>query len=393
MNDVGRETPEDVKLDTVFAPSPEFQSTPLDLKPSIKTMENGDKLSDPQKDLFQNLTHNPMEDLFRTSSGGQNTSARGYFRDVTLNSPDLFKADPTQPQNFSKSLQSKNTDLLKGEVDDLFRAAKGEESFHAGHAKEVNFFEKSPSIFVDPFRSSSNKDDDVFQSPQPNVANSFYTASTSEDLFQAVPTKSKELFHFKENKQDPSGEERDPFAMFSKENLDIFSSSSTNTVDPFPSPIRGDLFQDISSLDDKFGTTPSKQYDPFQDISNGTSDIFQPLPSTTNSKDIFVVTPQNTVPKATYSTLSFNSPSEMKLDAQLSPNVLKATPSESPTATQTESFSGLNDIVLTTPEGTNYDILQPTPFVRARNLAMSTKHSPTEMSHVRNRCHLRCKSH
>lgn len=379
MKDVGRKTSEDVNTDSALVPPPEFHSTPLDLKPRTNTVENGDKVSEPQKNLFWTLTPSPVEDLSGSSSVGQNTSARGYFHDVTLYSPDPFKADPAQLQNLSKTLPSKNYDL--------FQVPKGEELFHAGHAKEVNLFDESPSMYVNPFRSRSNEED-VFQSPQPTGVNPFYTATSSEDVFQAVPTKSGKLFHFKENKQDLSSKETDHVAMFSKENLDIFSSSSTNTVDPFPSPFRGDLFQDVSSLDDPFGTTPSKQYDPFQDISNGTSDIFQPLPSVTNGNNIFA---KNTASKATYSILPLSSPSEMKLDAQLLPDVLKVTPSESRTAIQTDSFKGLNDIVLTTPDGTTYDILQPTPFIRARNLAMSTKHSPAEMSHVRNRFHLICR--
>lgn len=340
-------------------------------------MENGDKVSEPQKNLFQTVTPSPVEDLLLISSVGHSTSARGHFHDVTLNSPDPFKEDPAQLQNLSKTFRSKNNDL--------FQIPKEEELFHAGHAKEVNLFDESSSMYVNPFRSLSNKDDDVFQSPQPTVENPFYTASSSDDLFQAAPTKSGELFPFQENNQDLSSKETDHVAMFSKEDLDIFSSSSTNTVDPFPSPFRGDLFQDVSSLDDPFGATPSKLYDPFQDVSNGTSDIFQPLPSVTNINNIFA---KNTASKATYSTLSLSRPSEMKLDGQVSPDALKATTWESRTATQTESFNGLSDIVLTTPEGTAYDILQPTPFVRARNLAMSTKHSPAETFHVCKTFHL-----
>ncbi|XP_026208581.1 uncharacterized protein si:cabz01007807.1 isoform X2 [Anabas testudineus] len=369
---VERETSQDINHDTILLPPPEFQSSPLDLQPPIKTVENGDKLSEPQKDPFQTLTHSLNGDLFQTSSLDQNTS-RGYFHDVTLNSPDLFKAAPAQPQNLSNTLQSNN---------DLFQPSKGEECFHAGRSKEVNVFDKSPSIYVDPFRSPSNKEDDVFLSPQPTVANLFLTATASEDLFQAVSNKGGELSHFKEKKQDLPSNEKNHVAMSSVENLDIFSTSSTSAIDPFPSPFRGDLFQDLSSLDDPFGTTPSKQNDPFQDISKGAFDIFQPLPSTTNGNNIFAITAKNTASKTTYSTLSLTSPSEMKMDAQPSPDVLKLTPAESRAATQTESLNGLNNIILTSPEGTKYDVLQPTPFTRARNRAMSTKHSPTEMSHV-----------
>lgn len=371
--DVERKTSEEVNFDTALFPPLTLHSTPLEVKPETNTMENGENLSAPQGNLFQTLTYGPVEDHLQTSSVGHDTSAWGYFRDVTLNSPDLFKADSAQLQNIAKTFQSKN--------DDLFQTPKEEEFLNAGHAEESDLFDESPSMNVNPVRASSNKEDDVFLSPQPSVVNPFQTATSSDDIFKPVPTKRGQLSHSKDNIQDLFSKESDHVAVSSKENLDIFSSSSTNSFDPFPSPIRGDLFQDFSSLDDPFGTTPSKQHDPFQDISNRTFDIFQPLPPVTNGYNVFTKkTPSNPM----YSTFSMMSPSEM------SPDVLKATPSDSRTAIQTQSFIGLNDVVLTTPEGTTYDILQPTPFSRARNRAMSTKHSSAEMHHVRNRFHLLC---
>lgn len=339
MNDRKREMSEDEMLNTVLAPPQEFQNTPLDLKPRPKlAMENGKQLSEHQKDPFQTLTHNSEEDVFQKASVGQNTSERGSFYDISLNSSDLFKANPAQPQGLSKTMHSINPDPSNKAVDGLFSAAKSEELFVTRHAKDVGFFNGSPSTFVDPFSSPSNNEDDVFMSPQQNVVNPFPTASISKDPFQADPTKTEDPFHFRGNQQDHSGED---FAAFSKENLDIVSTSSTNDpFDPFPSPIRGDLFQDVSSLDNPFGITTPKQYDPFQETSNRTSDIFQPL-----------------------------------------------APSRSPA----QPFSGHKDIILTTPEGTKYDILQPTPFVRARNLAMSAKHSPAEISHVCKGCNIICR--
>ncbi|XP_040887046.1 uncharacterized protein si:cabz01007807.1 isoform X2 [Toxotes jaculatrix] len=331
------EISEETDLNTIFVPPPEFQSSPLDFQPKIKTLENGDVFSEPQKDIFQTLTHNHTQDFFQTSALAHNASANGHFHDETLNSKDLFQA------------------------------VKEEEG--------VNPFDKSPSIFVDPFKSPSEKEDDVFQSPQPSVVNPFYTPSTNgADLFQAGPAENGDLFHINKNRQDLSTKANGLFDRSSKENLDVFSTSSTNAVDPFPSPITRDLFQEGSSLENPFGATPSKQYDPFQDVSNGTPDIFQPLPSHTNSRDIFE--------KATYSASSLNSPSELKLDMPSSPDLFRAAQSESLPAIQPKSFDKSHDIVLTTPQGTKRSILQPTPFSQASNLSVSPSQTRTEMTHV-----------
>ncbi|XP_049923695.1 uncharacterized protein si:cabz01007807.1 isoform X2 [Epinephelus moara] len=364
MEEVVRETSNEVNLDTIFVPPPEFQNSSLDLQPEMKTLENGAEFSQLPKDPFQTLTPNLKQGGFQTPTLAQNASANGHFVDVTLNSPDLFKPVTAQTQNLSKT-----SDLFKDEEVDPFKAAS-----------EVNLFDKSPSSFVNPFRSLNK--DDPFQSPQ-TMANPFDTTTTKEgDLFQTGPNESKELFHTKESKQDPSTKD-DLFGKpLSKQNLDIFSSSSTNSVDPFPSPVARDLFQDVSISDDPFGTTPSRQYDPFQDVSPGTPDIFQPLPSKTNSSDIFGITPSNTASKATFSTPILNSPSEEKLDMLSSPDLFKATPSESHPAIKPKLPDEPHDIFLTTPQGTEHDILQPSPFTRARNLSMSFGRSPPEMTHV-----------
>ncbi|XP_036967983.1 uncharacterized protein si:cabz01007807.1 isoform X3 [Acanthopagrus latus] len=372
--EVGKES-SDINFSTIFVPPPEFQSSPLDLQTDVKTVEHGDKFSEHQKDLFQVLTPNPVQDLFLASTLAQNQSANGHFHDVTLNSPDLFKPVPAQRQNLSKNLKSESTDLFKNEGVNLFQAAKGDHSLHAERPREENPLEKSASIFVDPFKSSSDKEDDLFRSPQPAFGNPFHTATTNGDLFQAVRTESREPFA----KQDPSTT-KDLFGMSSQKNLDVFSSSSANTVDPFPSPITRDLFQDVSSLDDPFGATPSKQFDPFQDLSNGTPDIFQPLPTKMNSNDVLEINPNNTASKTTSSTSSLNNSSDRKLDMSSSPDLFNA--SESNPAIQPKPSTWQHDVILTTPQGTDHDILQPTPFSRARNLSMTPGRSPAQMNHV-----------
>ncbi|TKS93190.1 Apolipoprotein L domain-containing protein 1 [Collichthys lucidus] len=343
------DAPSEGNLDAIFVPPPEFQSSPLDLQTEIKRAEDEAEPSEP-----------PLQDHFQTSTLARNPSTNGHFRDVTLNSPDLFRPVPAQRKNLSKTLELKSSELIKDEGVDLFQAAKGEDLFHAGHTREVNLFEKSPSIFTDPFRSPLNKEVDPFQSPQPVVSNPFQTDGA--DLFQTLPTK---------NGEHPSATE-DLFGMSSKNDLDIFSPSATNSVDPFPSPITMDLFQNVSSLEDPFGPTPSKQYNPFHS-SNGTPDIFQPL----KTKDIFEITQSSATSVAAP---SFNSPSEMELDTLPSlPDLFKATPSGSDLDIQPKSP---DEIVLTTPQGTKHDILLPTPFTRARNLSMSLSQSPSEMTHI-----------
>ncbi|XP_042367815.1 uncharacterized protein si:cabz01007807.1 isoform X2 [Plectropomus leopardus] len=336
------------------------QNSPLDLEPELR--ENGAELSEPPKDLFQTLTPNPMQGGLQTPSLAQDASASGHFVDITLNSPDLFTT-----QNLSKT-----PDLFKDEGVNPFRAAKGEDLFRA--ARQANQLDESPSGFVDPFVSPLSKDD-PFKSPKPMMANSVDNATT-KDLFQALPTKNEELLH-KENKNDPFKE--DPFGTsFSKQNLDEFSSSST--FDPFPSPLARNLFQDVSSLDDPFGNTPSRQYNPFHDVSPETPDIFQPLPSKSNGMDIFGITPNNTASKATYSTPLLNSPPEVKVDTLSLPDLFKATPSESHPAIPPKLPDKPSDIFLTTPQETKH-ILEPTPFTRARNLSMLPSHS-AKMTHV-----------
>ncbi|XP_037614094.1 uncharacterized protein si:cabz01007807.1 isoform X2 [Sebastes umbrosus] len=307
------------------------------------------------------------------------SSSRGHvIEDVGRRTPEAVNLDTiaVPPPEFPSSLDlqpemktltpnQNSTDLFqpmfKDDGVDLFQATEGEDLLHAENTMVGNPFVRSSSIFVDPLNSSSNKEDDLFRSTQPVMANPLYTTTTKEaDLPRADPTKSEDLFHKQE----------DLFGMSSFQ--DAFSSSSTNAVDPFPSPITRDLFQDVSSLDDPFGTTPTRHYNPFHDFSPGTTDIFKPLPPKTNGTDVFGITSSDT-PKATYFTPSLNSPSEMKLDAPLEPtDLFKATPSESESP---------DDLFLPTPQGTKPDIPQPSPFSRARNLSMMHGQSQADRIH------------
>ncbi|KAK9524938.1 hypothetical protein VZT92_017295 [Zoarces viviparus] len=358
MEDEGRRTSEEVNLDAIFISPPDFQSSPLDLQPDMKTVENGAELP---KDPFETFTPKLMQDPFQTPGLAQNASTNGYFHDVTLNTPDLFKPMPAQTQNPPKS---SDPFMVYDDGVDLSQAAKGEDVLHAERTTEVNLFDKSPSVL-------SNKENELFQPPQPETTNPFSAAWPKEaDLSRAVPSG--------EDDQNPFMKD-DIFGMSSFK--DVFSSSSTNTVDPFPSPITRDLFQDLSSLDDPFGTTPSRLYDPFQDVSPGTPDFFKPLPSETDSRDVFGITSRNTAPKAAFSTPLISSPSDMNPDVPSPLDLFKAN-LESHPGIQAKPSDMPRDIVLTTPQGTEHDILQPSPFSRARNLSMRHSQSPAEMTHV-----------
>lgn len=325
-------------LNTHFVPPPGFQSSPLDLQPEVQTVENGDKFSELQKDLFHPWTL------------AQNSSASDH---LPLNN--LFKANPSRTPDLPRT-----SDLFKGA--ELFQAAAQAD--------------KSPGIFMDPFKSPSNQANGLLQSSQSAVGNPFHTASASEaDLFQAVPTNVKD-------NRDPFTKENGLFGVASEENRDLFSSSSTSAVDPFPSPVARDLFQDLSSVEDPFGPTPSKQHDPFHDVSSGTPDFFLPLPSKADSRDVFQTVPSN----AAFSRPSFNCASETRLDPLMSPGLFRAT--ESPPVDRPTTSS--SRVVLTTPQGTKHAVLHPTPFSQARNLSVSPSQSLGEMTHVRTWYHWTC---
>lgn len=380
--DKRKKTLESVDCDSLFVSPPDFQSSPPDLPSENRTEENGGTFPEPKNNLFKSQNDNNDQDLFHRSAPSHNATVNG-FHDVTLNSPNLFKATPAQAQNLSKSFPSRSSDLFKGEEDDLFQADKKEDLFETAWAKKADPFDKPASTFVDPFTSPLNKEDDLFQTPKSTVANPFYTATEkADDLFQSpqpfytAPTKETDLFQADSTKKDKQDtKEKELVGLSFKENLSAFSTSSTNSVDPFASPIAKDLFQDVSSLDDPFGSTPFTKYDPFQDVSSGTPDIFQQLPSQRRAS-------KNIASDSSYSSL--NSPSELKLDVPdaSSSHVFKK--SKAPPPVPPKPFQKPQEITLTTPRGTKHDILQPTPIIQAGDLSDSPGQSPSRMSNVCN---------
>lgn len=328
-----------------------------DLENGIKTTQNGEF----------SLASNHTQDHLQVSALPQNAAANSVFHNLTPNSSDIFTPHSAQTQSPSSALQPKGSDPFKDEGFSLFHAAKEENLFQ--HNGEKSLFDASPRSSADPF--TSNRQDDLSQAPQPRMTNPFYTATPGgADLFQPDPITSMELFHKADIKPDCPTKD-DLFGAPSPKNIDIFSPSFPNTVDPFPSPVTRDLFQDFSSLVDPFSPTPAEKYDPFKEVSNGTADIFQPLPSETNSKT--TLSDGASVPADSPHALS--GPVEMGL-LQSSPDLRSASHPADPSSIKPR------DVILTTPQGTKHNILLPTPFTRARNLSISPGQTSPEMTHV-----------
>lgn len=329
-------------FDSMFVPPPEFQNSPLNLGSGIKTVQNATTFSEPPEDLFQNLPSFHMQGDAQAPTLAQNTTTNGIFHEDS----------PDKPEHQTLNLSNQNQSL------DTF-----------------------PS-YIDPFTSlPSNKEVDPLQSPEAVVTNPFHWATTkAADLFQTDPTNGEDVFGQREIKQDTLMKD-DLFGMSSPKVTDVFLPSSADTVDPFSSPIAKDLLQDFTSVEDPFPSPFSKQDEAFNGLSNGTPDIFQPLSSETKSKDLFETPISNTSSMANYGTPLLKSSSEMKMDTfSSSPDLFKEIPSKSHAANQ--SLSEPLDVVLTTPQGTKQNILQPTPFTRARNLRMPPSQSPPAMMHV-----------
>ncbi|KAK1890239.1 Apolipoprotein L domain containing protein 1 [Dissostichus eleginoides] len=108
-------------------------------------------------------------------------------------------------------------------------------------------------------------------------------------------------------------------------------------------------------------------------------------PEKNQQLDVFGMTSSNTAPEAVYSTSSVGSQSDIKLDMLSSPDLFKTTSIKAPPpAVRPKPSIRQHDIILTTPQGSTHDILQPSPFSRARNLSMTPSQSAAENTHVSN---------
>ncbi|XP_053717073.1 uncharacterized protein LOC128756510 isoform X3 [Synchiropus splendidus] len=266
-NNQGREdvsvSSEKATSDSIFS-SHEFQQSPTDPQAASRTLENGS--SEHPKDPF--WTPTPVPRLPKKPALN-NSLTKETHHDVTLGTPDH--------ENLSKSLTS---DSINRDVGDIFHAPKDE-----GKAPQSD----SSNSYVNPFQSSSNMSDDLFQIPEPRVK------TLSMDV------------------------------------QEVFSPSSSHSVDPFPSPITRNLLSDFSSLDDSADAKEPEL------IQRPLSMFLQSPPSKTVEKSSAFDTPSTDVP---------------------------------------------NGILLTTPDGRTYDSPQESPVLRPRNLSASPSSSPNEMEHV-----------
>ncbi|KAM9718094.1 uncharacterized protein ACNS7B_021525 isoform 1-T1 [Menidia menidia] len=345
MEDAEEKASAQASLKSLFAPPPEFQSSPLDLETNSKTSDYGASFWEPEQ----------KADLFQASVKAPSPTANGDLFDTTSKTADYFSTNQTQSQDLWQSNSS------KVEAQDLFHAAEGKDSAPTVWANGESLFDEPTTNFIDPFKSPLDKDD-LFQSPQTVATNPFYVPTREADLYLNSAVKGDELFSPMGSKGDASEEaptaDDDLFGMSSKENLDPFSNSSTNTVNMIQSPLSRDLFQNVSTLEDPFSPTPTK---PSGLLQNGTADIFRRRPSYAKQRgELSGVTPS----KALFSTPSSYSPSETKLDFPVSADALRQSKPPPPPVPPKPSLRP-QEVVLTTPQGSKHSILQPTPFVQA----------------------------
>ncbi|XP_076018674.1 uncharacterized protein LOC143010295 isoform X2 [Genypterus blacodes] len=345
-------TSAELNVATIFAAPPQFQSSPLDPKPEIQTSQNRAELSQPQKDFFQTSNHS-----FQASELSQNTPTHGFhFHSVTLNTPDAFK-DPFETSKTS------NSNLFKDKDKDLFHATNEKRN----QVKE----DRSSTNLLYQFKSP-NEDTSQSQSRHSMEEHELLSVTNKEvTLFQAVPAENRvnvsesDLFQRSVTKEKVALED----------DLDIFSPLSSKPVDPFPS--LSDSFPNHQGVDDIFGPTASKQFDPFQDVSNGTPDIFQAFHS--NGNDIFE-TPSNKATAPPPHSLKSTPGMLPSSAAGTSTDLFTTKPVESPPAAASNEHS--HAFLLTTPQGTQHRILQPTPFSLAGVQASPPSPSPDEDSAV-----------
>lgn len=240
----------------------------------------------------------------RPEMANQTTTATS--NNVSLNPSDFFGLASVRPQ-----------DPLKSSV-----------PFKDGGVGSPNPFDATPETFADPFTSPSGEAE-LFLPQHPVVTNPFHQAAASEaDLFQAF-------------KQDPPIKDLFSPSLVTEE--DVFSPLSVQAPQPFPRTVTRDLLLDFSGSEEPYTNTASGQYNStITGVSDGTPDIFQPLPKDTAIR-------------------SYPAP------------VLSVPPGGSGTEPS---------VVLATPRGNKHDIFQATPFIQARSLSESSGQSSPEMTRV-----------
>lgn len=246
------------------------------------------------------------------------------FHDVTLDTPDMFKTN-----GYNNGYKS---DIKAGE------------SFSGTQSKEVN---------------QSFKVDSLFSKPVQNT-NPFYNPATNDSA-------SNEKYNFlnKENQSPAFVKSNDVVSRASNEKLDFFSPTA-DIGDPSPKPVTRNI--DFSSIEDPFADSPLQLSDPFQDASLDTSDIFNPISPKTEAK---VAPPR---PKPPRPTPPRPTPPRPTPPAR-APKVAAAA--------DVPAVEKPQEIVLTSPQGSQRSILQPTPLIVAQSPSESPspRQSP-KLTHV-----------
>lgn len=262
--------------------------------------------------------------------------------------------------NLSSVLQHQNSKVLKNEGFRAFPAAEVENLFPAECRGEGTCLEKR-NLFDTP------PSDTDLSTPASHKEPLHSSRSAVTEPLQRAPIKAADLF----SNESPMKDD-----LFGRSDAKDVFASPANTGNPFSRPAAGDLFQDFTNVD-PFDSPLSKQDDDFKRFSSGAPDIFQPLSSKAERRDLFE-TPRS----STSSTLPYATPSSFVVSPDStvdttwsSPGFLEEHQSLAPTAERP-------DVVLTTPQGTKKSILQPTPFTRARNLRLPSSQSSPVMTHV-----------
>lgn len=228
------------------------------------------------------------------------------------NGVDLFQPLPSHQLEMSTQKSTASSPDASLDSSDFFKLAP----------QTLNPFDSTPKTSAD-----GSAEVELPLSRHPVVTNPFHQAAATEaELFQHPPMK-EELF-----------------STSHLTNEDVFSPLSAHTPEPFPRTVTRDLLKDFSGSEEPSAKTPPSQYNPFTGVSNGTPEIFRPLP-----KD----TPSGLFPASTLWSPSVRS------DVEKPPSVF-----------------------LATPQGSKHNILQATPFIQARSLSASSSQSSPEMSRV-----------
>lgn len=308
---------EAANVSTIFVPPPEFQSSPMD-QPDTASAQHS---LYSQNDTFNNFAPKTTPDIFQKSPS---------FHNVTLDMPDIFQTAQSSASHNGHTSDIKAGDVFVG-TEELFTASK-----------EVN--------------TSFKAADTLFPKSVPNT-NPFYNSTTND----SASIKTYDTFN-KENQSPAFVKTNDIFSAASNDKYDIFSTSAagSDSADPLPNPVTRNI--DFSSIEDPFADSPLQLSDPFQGASLDTFDGFKPILAKAEGGNggAKIVPPRPTPPKP--------KPPRPSPPARV-PKVA------APTVKKPE------EIVLTSPEGSQHSILQPSPLIQAQSQSVSPSQSP-KLTHV-----------